>query len=240
MKQLLIILSVIMIISPAVNGQKTTGKTQATKTIPAKPPVILKTLNDSVSYAIGTSVANFYKEQGVKKLNTALVSKAINDILSGKPSLIEDAQANNLMNRYMMQLQQEKAKDNIAAGEAFLNKNKLRPEVKTTASGLQYEVITETAGAKPAISDTFICNYRGTFINGTEFDASFNRGEPLVMPLNKVIAGWTEGMQLMSVGSKYKFYVPYQLGYGPFDYNTIPGGSALVFEIELLGIKKKD
>ena len=199
----------------------------------------LKTLNDSASYAIGVSVASFYKQQGISSLNTALVSRAINDILAGKKALLDDQAANACVTKLMNEMQEDKAKPIIEEGKAFLEKNKKRPEVKTTASGLQYEVITEGTGIKPTILDTFVCHYRGTLINGTEFDASYNRGEPLIYPVSKVIRGWTEGLQLMPVGSKYKFYIPYNLAYGTNDQGpAIPGGSMLIFELELLDVKK--
>ncbi len=156
-----------------------------------------------------------------------------------KLPLMDDAAANTCMNNYMTKVQAEKSKPRIDSGTAFLAKNKTKPGVNTTASGLQYEVITEGTGIKPTAIDTFVCHYRGTFLDGVEFDASYNRGEPLIYPLNQVIPGWTEGLQLMSVGSKYKFYIPYNLAYGAFDYNSIPGGSLLIFEMELLDVKKK-
>ncbi|MEQ1678950.1 MAG: FKBP-type peptidyl-prolyl cis-trans isomerase, partial [Chitinophagaceae bacterium] len=107
------------------------------------------------------------------------------------------------------------------------------------ASGLQYEVITEGTGIKPTMADTFVCHYRGTLLNGTEFDASYNRGQPLTMALTDVVNGWKEGLQLMPVGSKFKLYIPHTLGYGASDYGPIPGGSVLVFDMELLDVKKK-
>lgn len=238
MKQIVFIFSLLLLYAVSA-AQVTKGKPVITKSAPAKPVNILKTLEDSVSYSIGTSVANFYKAQGVKKLNTALISKAITDIMSGKKALVDDAAANTIMNTYMTRLQEQKSKATIDAGQKFLAANKVRPGVKTTASGLQYEVITEGTGIKPTALDTFVCNYRGTFIDGTEFDASANRGVPLTYGVSQVIAGWTEALQMMAVGSKYKLFVPYNLGYGAFDYNSIPGGSALIFEIELLDVKKK-
>ena len=126
----------------------------------------------------------------------------------------------------------------MIAGNTFLAENKKRPGVKSTASGLQYEVITEGTGVKPEATDSVTCNYRGTLINGTEFDNSYSRGQPVTFALDRVIHGWTEGLQLMTVGSRYKFYIPYTLGYGPFDNGPIPGGSALIFEVELLNVKK--
>jgi FKBP-type peptidyl-prolyl cis-trans isomerase len=213
---------------------------QPVKTTVTKPvPPVLKNINDSASYAVGVSVANFYKQQGIKKINTALLSRAVNDILTGKKPLLDDNAANNVMNSYMSRLQAEKSKPTIEEGQKFLAQNKTKPGVKTTASGLQYEVITEGTGIKPTAVDTFVAHYRGTYINGTEFDASYNRGEPLKMSITQVIPGWTEGLQLMPVGSKYKFYIPYNIAYGAFDYNGIPGGSMLIFELELLDVKKK-
>jgi FKBP-type peptidyl-prolyl cis-trans isomerase FklB len=136
----------------------------------------------------------------------------------------------------MNKVQEEKVKPNLAAGKKFLDENKKRPEVKTTPSGLQYEVLVEGTGPKPKATDKVTVQYRGTFLNGTEFDSSFKTGQPVTFALNGVITGWTEGLQLMSVGSKYKFYVPYNLGYGMYDYNSIPGGSTLIFEVELLNV----
>lgn len=227
----------------AVFAQSQTTKTPATK-LPAKPvaavpaPPVLKTLIDSASYAVGVSVANFYKQQGITKINASLVSKAINDLLQGGKPLLDENAANAVMNKYMSQMQAEKSMPNIEAGEKFCAQNKLRPEVKTTASGLQYEVLQEGTGEKPGPTDSVTCHYRGTFLDGKGFDNSYDRGQPITFPLNGVIPGWTEGLQLMSVGSKYKFYIPYKLGYGEFDMMSIPGGSTLVFEVELLGVKR--
>lgn len=212
----------------------------APKTLPVKQPVpVLKTLSDSASYAIGVSVANFYKQQGINKLNTTLVSKGINDILGNKKALLDDAACNNVMNTYMNKMQAEKSKPRIDSGTNFLAKNKTKPGVKTTASGLQYEVITEGTGEKPTAADSVTCHYKGTLLNGTVFDNSYDRGQPITFSLGGVIPGWTEGLQLMSVGSRYKLYVPYTLGYGAFDYGPIPGGSLLIFEVELLNVIKK-
>lgn len=222
----------------SINAQKPKTTTPAK---PAKDTLVnvLKNLEDSASYAIGVSVANYYKQMGVTDLNTGLISKAIKDVLKGNNAMLDDNTCNTLMNTYLNKLMAEKSKGNIDAGEKFLAENKKRPEVKVTSSGLQYEVITEGTGIKPTAIDTFVCHYRGTFLDGKQFDASYDRGQPLVLPVTSVIKGWTEGIQLMPVGSKYKFYIPYQLGYGPADYMSIPGGSVLIFEVELLDVKKK-
>jgi FKBP-type peptidyl-prolyl cis-trans isomerase len=211
------------------------GKTGAAKG-PAGP--VCKNITDSASYAIGLSMANFYKQQGIKNINVTLLNKAINDVMGSKKLIFDENVANQVMNNYISQMQGEKSKPRIDSGKAFLAKNKLRKEVKTTASGLQYEVITQGTGPKPTLNDSVTCHYRGTLLSGTEFDNSYTRGQPITFALKGVIAGWTEGLQLMSVGSKYKLYIPYNLAYGAFDYGPIPGGSTLVFEIELLEVHK--
>jgi FKBP-type peptidyl-prolyl cis-trans isomerase len=206
---------------------------------PVTPGVQLKTLEDSANYAMGLSVANFYKQQGVRKINSVIVTKAISDVMAGKQLLLNDMQANNCMMTYLNKQQMVKSKPNIDEGEKFLATNKNKQGVTTTASGLQYEIITQGAGSRPSLKDTVVCNYKGSFLNGTEFDNSYTRGVPAEFAVTGVIRGWTEVLQLMPVGSKYKVYVPYQLGYGSSDYNGIPGGSMLIFEIELLSIKGK-
>jgi FKBP-type peptidyl-prolyl cis-trans isomerase FklB len=218
-----------------IQAQNSPAKKPVAK--PAAPAVQLKTLEDSANYAMGLSIANFYRQQGVTKINSTLVTKAINDAMSGKPTLLNDAQTSNVLMTYLNKQQMVKSKPNIDACNNFLTVNKTKQGVVTTASGLQYEVISQGAGPKPGLKDTVVCNYKGTFLDGKEFDNSYKRGEPAEFPLTNVIRGWTEVLQLMPVGSKYKVYVPYQLGYGPSDYNGIPGGSLLVFEIELLNVK---
>ncbi len=221
------------------NAKKTPPKTTTIKktSSPVKTATsstsVLKTKNDSLSYAIGLSVVNFYRQQGIK-LNTAMVTKACNDVLTNKKPLLTDEQANLVF----MCHSNPPICTNVTEGENFLAKNKKIATVKTTPSGLQYEVISQGMGIKPGPADTVTVNYKGTLINGNEFDNSYKRGQPISFPLNGVIKGWTEGLQLMPVGSKYKFYIPYQLGYGLNDMQAIPGGSLLVFEVELLDVKK--
>jgi FKBP-type peptidyl-prolyl cis-trans isomerase len=195
----------------------------------------LKTLNDSVSYAIGMSVASFYQQQGIKSLNTAIVTRAINDVFEKKAALLTETQGNEAV----MHCLNPNLYKNIETGEKFLAANKSKPGVKTTPSGIEYEVITEGVGEKPGPTDTVTVNYIGTLINGTEFDNSYKRGAPATFPLNGVIRGWTEALQLMSKGSKYKLYIPHLLAYGMNDTGPIPGGSVLIFEVELLSISKE-
>lgn len=219
-------------------AQKTTAKKPvASKTTAAASP--LKSLSDSASYAIGVSVAGFYKQQGLTNINTAMVNRAINDVYSKKKLLLNEQQCNEVVSNVMGKAQADKSKPNITAGEAFLAKNKKNPNVKTTASGLQYEILTPGSGPTPKATDTVTVNYKGTLLDGTEFDNSYKRGQPATFPLNQVIPGWTEGVQLMSKGSKFKFYIPYQLAYGPNGTGPIPGGSLLIFEVELLEINGK-
>ena len=211
-------------------------KTTATKSSPTKTSTSpLKNLTDSVSYAIGLSVAKFYSQQGIKNLNGDLVSKAINDVLGKKPELMTEEQANIAV----MRLLNPGLFKNVEAGEKYLAANKNKAGVKVTASGLQYEVIQQGTGPKPTESDTVVVNYSGTLVNGVEFDNSYKRGQPISFACSGVIRGWTEALLLMPVGSKYKLYVPYQLGYGMNDNGPIPGGSLLIFDVELLAIKGK-
>lgn len=207
---------------------------QVTKPVP-KPVNILKTKNDSVSYVLGEIAAYNLIRSGLGevKFNNTVFLRAVNDILGKKKILMPDSTANALLNNYMLNF-------NIDQGKNFLAQNKLKPGVKTTASGLQYEVIKEGTGIKPTAVDTFVAHYRGTLLNGTEFDASYNRGEPLKMAVKDVIPGWIEGLQLMPVGSKYKFWIPYNLAYGVMGSGqAIPGGAMLTFELELLDVKNK-
>ncbi|HWJ27699.1 MAG TPA: FKBP-type peptidyl-prolyl cis-trans isomerase, partial [Flavisolibacter sp.] len=172
-------------------------------------------------------------QQGMKNINAAMVTKAINDVFTSKQTSLNKEQVNLTMMNFM----NPNLAKNIAEGEKFLASNKTKAGVKTTASGIQYEVLTQGTGPKPAATDTVTVNYVGTLTNGTEFDNSYKRGEPISFPLNGVIPGWTEALQLMPVGSKYKLYIPYQLAYGMNDNGPIPGGSLLIFEVELLNVK---
>lgn len=237
MKNLLLCTLLAASVSATAQQKATPAKKPATK--PAAPVNPLKTLSDSASYAIGLSVANFYKQQGIANINTAAVSRAISDAMGGKTVLLTDNDANAVMMRYMNQAQEAKAAPTIKAGETFLATNKTKAGIKTTASGLQYEVIKEGTGPKPAATDTVVAHYRGTLLDGTEFDNSYNRGTPLTIEVGSVIRGWTEALQLMSEGSKYKLYIPHQLAYGTNDMGQIPAGSLLIFEVELLDVKGK-
>ena len=227
-----ILVAGLCIIALNVHAQKTTPKKPVAKK-PATPAAVkpLKNINDSVSYAIGMMVGNFYKQQGIQNLSSAMVSKAISDVYASKKPLLTEQEANMCLMSYM----NPGLTKNLKEGKSFLAVNKNKPGVKTSPSGLQYEVIVEGKGPRPAITDTVTVNYKGTLLDGTPFDG--NNG--ISFSLGGVIAGWTEALQLMPVGSKYKLYVPQQLGYGMNDNGPIPGGSVLVFEVELVSIKGK-
>ena len=241
MKKLFFLSVIALVTITSVNAQKKPVAKTATKPAAKSTPTntALKNMVDSASYAIGVSEARFMKQQGITKINSAIVAKAIEDVMNNKDVALNDQQCNAAVMGYIGKIQQEKAKGSIEAGEKFLVENKKRPEVKTTASGLQYEVLKEGSGVRPTAEDSVTCHYAGSFVNGSEFESSYKTGQPITFALNRVIPGWTEGFQLMTTGSKYKFYIPYNLAYGAQDYNGIPGGSTLIFQVELLDVKKK-
>lgn len=236
----LIAASVVIFLSLSGFSQVKTNTTQNTKPAPVTPPKpVLKNLKDSASYAMGIFLVNVYQQQGISGINSAVVARAVDDLQFNKPRLLDDNQANSVILAYVNKLQQEKSKPNIDAGEKFLAQNKTKQGVISTPSGLQYEVITMGTGQKPAATDSVVCHYKGSYIDGTVFENSYTNGFPITFAVNRVISGWTEGLQLMPSGSKFRFFIPYTLGYGPSDYYSIPGGSALIFEVELLEVKSK-
>jgi FKBP-type peptidyl-prolyl cis-trans isomerase FklB len=214
---------------------------QVKKPVATKPggtAVAMKNAADSFSYAIGLSIANFYKSQGVKNINNQLVLKALADFKNNKP-LMDEAQVNKCIVGFMQTARSEKSSGNKKAGEAFLAANKSKPGVITLPSGLQYMVITAGTGPKPAPTDQVRCHYAGSLVDGHEFESSYKNGQPVVFGVNGVIRGWTEALQLMNTGSKWKLFIPSELGYGDADNGPIPGGSTLIFEVELLEIVKQ-
>jgi FKBP-type peptidyl-prolyl cis-trans isomerase len=221
----------------ATTPAKATVAKKPIATIPAKPVIVLKNANDSLSYAIGVLDGSFFKTQGLDKVNADLLGEAFAAVLKGNTVLTPE-QADQIVRKGLKEVATKKIQPVIDACNNFLAENAKRPGVKTTPSGLQYEVIVEGKGPKPADTSKVKVHYEGFLINATRpFDSSRDRGEPVVFPLNGVIKGWTEGVQLMPVGSRYKLYVPYQLGYGEQGAGeSIPGGSTLIFDVELLEI----
>lgn len=214
---------------PAAGTKPKTGGTSAT----------MKNSVDSFSYAIGLSIANFYKQQGVSGINNQLVLKALTDAKNGTPVLNEE-QANNCIMGYMQAARSQKAAGAKKAGQAFLEQNKTKQGVVALPSGLQYQVLQEGTGPKPTATDQVKCHYTGSFIDGRVFESSYTNNQPATFPVNGVIRGWTEALQLMPVGSKWKLFIPSELGYGDMDNGPIAGGSTLIFEVELLEILKPD
>lgn len=193
---------------------------------------------DKLSYALGLNIGQQLKEMGLQgRLDIDEYCTAIRDVLEGRPAPMEANEAHKVLENFFTEMEARRQAEARAEGEAFLNRNKLRPEVTTTASGLQYEVLAEGNGRKPRPVDTVRCHYEGTLVDGTVFDSSYRRGEPAEFGLQQVIAGWTEGLQLMSEGAKYKLYLPYQLAYGERGAGgSIPPYAALVFTVELLKV----
>src|SRR6266498_4672870 len=199
----------------------------------------LKDQKDKVSYSLGLNIGFNLGRQNVPINPDALVA-GIKDAIAGKPQLTPD-QIKETMTAFekdMEQKQKAAADKNASEGTKFLEENKKKEGVKTTASGLQYKVVKEGTGAQPKANDTVTVNYRGTLINGTEFDSSYKRGEPATFPVNGVIKGWTEALQLMKAGSKYQLFIPPNLAYGERAVGPdISANSTLVFEVELLDAK---
>ncbi len=204
----------------------------------AKPVPVLKNAKDSMSYAIGMLDGNFFKMQGITEVNAQLLGKGFDDILKGK-ALMSPEQADQLIRREMQRMAQKKNQSTIDEGQKFMAQNAKRAGVKQTASGLQYEVMTEGTGPKATLADLVKVHYDGTLLNGLKFDSSRDRGQPYETRLDAVIGGWTEVLQLMSQGSRYKVWIPYQLAYGNQGSGQIPGGAALVFDMELVEIVKQ-
>jgi len=199
----------------------------------------LKDTKDKVSYSIGLNIGFNLKKQNVS-INPDTFVLGLKDALAGKPQMT-DEQVKETMTAFekeMIDKQKAAGVKNGADGEKFLAENKKKEGVKTTASGLQYKVIKEGSGAQPKETDTVVANYRGTLIDGTEFDNSYKRGQPATFPLSGVIKGWTEALQLMKVGSKYQLFIPANLAYGERAMGSDIGpNSTLIFEVELVGIQ---
>jgi len=205
----------------------------------------LKSQMDRVSYGIGLDMGKSFKRNGME-VNPNLFMKGLKDGLSGASYLMSDEEFRQVMEEFQAGIRKKmedanvkRAEENREKGKKFLEENAKRPGVKVTESGLQYEVIKEGKGDQPRTEDTVIVHYVGTLTDGTEFDSSYRRGEPAKFQLNRVIKGWTEGVGLMKVGSRYRFVIPDHLAYGDRQVgDKIAPGSVLIFEVELLGIEK--
>lgn len=194
---------------------------------------------EKLSYALGMVIGHNLKGMGVKDLSSADFAQAIDDVMGDKTCQLTDQEAQQLVNNFMQKQQEEATRAIREEGERFLAENAKKDGVTVLPSGLQYTVIKEGTGAQPLATDRVKCHYEGTLTNGQVFDSSYRRGEPAVFPLNGVIPGWTEGVQLMKEGAKYRFFIPYNLAYGERGAGpTIPPYAALIFDVELISIEK--
>ena len=213
-------------------------KKPARATVVTKP-ITLKTQSDSLSYSIGVMVASFYKQQGISEINDTLVNKAIRDKMKGDSTLLSEVQCNQVVMNYIEKAKAEKAMVAKKEGLEFLAANKTKPGVVTTASGLQYVVLKEGTGPKPLATDKVKCDYEGKLVDGTVFDSSVKQGKPIEFAVNGVIKGWTEALQLMNTGSKYRLFIPSDLAYGDQQMGPdIKPGSTLIFDVDLIEIVK--
>ena len=204
----------------------------------------LKDQKDKASYSIGYDIGETFKKQNID-LNPDALFGGLKDALAGKEASMNKEERDKTLQAFQKEMMEkqiaaskEAATKNIAEGEKFLAENKKKPDVKTTASGLQYKVIKEGSGPSPKETDTVVVNYKGTLIDGTEFDSSYKRNEPATFQVNRVIKGWIEGLQLMKPGAKYQLFIPAALGYGERGAGQLIGPNAtLIFDVELVSVK---
>ena len=195
---------------------------------------------EKLSYALGLIIGNNLNGMNIEGLITGEFTRAVEQVLNGEKLEMTEVQAQGLVQEFLREQQEAAGKAAREAGENFLAENAKREGVKVTETGLQYEVLTPALGIKPTPTDTVTCHYEGRLIDGTVFDSSYRRGEPASFPLQGVIRGWTEGLQLMSIGSKFRFFIPFDLAYGAQGAGgSIPPYAALIFDVELLGIEGK-
>lgn len=200
---------------------------------------MIKTDLDKASYGLGMNIGTSLKGEGVSEINVEMFAKGLTDMMKGNPLELSVQEAYESIQEFLATANAKKFEKNITEGKKFLEENAKRPGVVTLPSGLQYEILKEGNGPKPKATDTVTTHYHGTLIDGTVFDSSVVRNEPASFPVNGVIQGWVEALQLMPVGSKWKLFIPSDLAYGA---NPHPGGPiephmALIFEVELLAIK---
>lgn len=192
---------------------------------------------DKVSYALGIGIGRQLADMGANDIVTEDFAAAMKDVLTGAELKIDEAEAQALVEEYLQKKGEEKVKAVKAEGENFLAENAKKEGVVTLPSGLQYQVLKEGNGKSPKATDQVKCHYEGTLINGKIFDSSYRRNEPATFPLNGVIAGWTEGLQLMKEGAKYRFFIPFNLAYGTRGAGQdIPPYAALIFDVELIEV----
>ncbi|MCK5171567.1 MAG: FKBP-type peptidyl-prolyl cis-trans isomerase [Bacteroidales bacterium] len=200
--------------------------------------VKIKTDLDTLSYALGADIGNSLKNISIDEINYDVFLNGLSDVLEENELKVDEEKIKPFINNYITKLKEEKSAKNLAEGKAFLEENKKKDGIIVTESGLQYEIITEGTGKSPSETDVVVCNYHGTLIDGTVFDSSVDRGEPATFQVGGVIAGWTEALQLMKEGSKWKLYIPSDLAYGDRQRSElIKANSTLIFEVELIDVK---
>ena len=226
---------------PAVTTAKPAVKAKPVTAVQPKPAApSFKTRLDSASYAFGVSIGNDMKSRGVGILNYSLVAKAMSDVLSAGGPVLSPEKSQELIMSFLGSIEKKKYEANITEGTNFLIENSKKPGIVTMPSGLQYEIMTRGTGVKPRATDEVTVNYKGTLLSGRQFDSSYDRGQPATFMLNQVIPGWTEGLQQMPAGSKYRFFIPYPLAYGERAAGSdIPPYSTLIFEVELISVQIK-
>lgn len=193
---------------------------------------------NKLSYALGMSMASNLMNSGLRQIDVESFVKAFTDIMNNATPSMSTQEANQILQDYFSKQQEEILNKNKEAGKAFLDNNRKKENITVLPSGLQYEILTEGNGVKPKSTDSVKCHYHGTLIDGTVFDSSVERGQPAVFGVNQVIKGWVEALQLMTVGSKWKLYIPSELGYGEQGAGgSIEPNSPLIFEVELLSIE---
>ena len=189
---------------------------------------------DKISYALGLGIGQQLKSMGIENFSAEDFARSVRDVLAGKETEMSHSEAQKMLNEYFQKKEKEQAQKAIGEGKAYLEGNAKREGVVQTKSGLQYEVLAEGNGKSPKATDTVRCHYEGRLLDGTVFDSSYKRGEPADFGLNQVIPGWTEGVQLMKEGAKFRFHIPYLLAYGERGAGaSIPPYSTLVFDVEL-------
>jgi FKBP-type peptidyl-prolyl cis-trans isomerase FklB len=230
---------IVLVVALSVHGILTAQTKKKSNSATSDAP-LLKTSSDSISYAIGLTVARYCKEQGIESVNPSLISKALDDELKYGKTQLSEQQANGLVVAYVQKMRAEKIAVNKKAGEAFLSQNMSKPGVVALPSGLQYQILKAGDGPKPVATDKIKCNYEGRLLDGTVFDASAQHGGPIDISVGGVIAGWTEALQLMPVGSKWRLFIPSNLAYGDqtAQGSPIKPGSTLIFDVELIEIEK--